>query len=180
MERIPNLERRKPGPPPALMVPTGTRNVALNKPVASSDNDPILGHVEAITDGAKEYNDPCVELQKGLQYVTIDLEAPYEIHAIALWHYHLRPRAYFDVIVQITNDPECQTEVTTVFNNDHDNSSGRGAGSDTHYIDTCWGRVIPVNRVQGRYVRLYSNGNDETEWNIYLEVEVYGRPVDRG
>jgi formylglycine-generating enzyme required for sulfatase activity len=169
MNRVPNVEKPVSEPPPPLMVPPGTRNVALGKPVTSSGDMPIIGHVEMITDGRKE-TEPFVEWEPGLSHVTIDLEGQHAIHAIAFWHYHVVPRIYFDVIVQISKDPEFRTGVITVFNNDHDNSAGMGIGRDKHYVETCWGKVIPVDSVRGRYVRLYSNGNDQNELNQYLEV----------
>jgi hypothetical protein len=68
--------------------------------------------------------------------------------------------------------------VKTIFNNDADNSDGLGAGKDPAYIETNQGRLMPVKEpVQGRYVRLYSNGNTSNPSNHYIEVEVYGKPV---
>jgi hypothetical protein len=32
--------------------------------------------------------------------------------------------------------------------------------------------------VQGRFVRLYSAGNTSDDANHYIEVEVYGKPVE--
>jgi hypothetical protein len=31
--------------------------------------------------------------------------------------------------------------------------------------------------VEGRYVRLFSNGSDKTQTNHYVEVEVFGKPL---
>jgi hypothetical protein len=67
--------------------------------------------------------------------------------------------------------------VQTVFNNDRDNSLGLGAGANLHYTETNEGKLIDSQGVQGRYVRLYSNGNTSDDLNHYIEVEVYGRPV---
>ncbi|MGB1129439.1 MAG: hypothetical protein ACPG4K_05270, partial [Haloferula sp.] len=75
-----------------------------------------------------------VELLDGLQWVQIDLEASAEINAIWLWHFHSQKRAYHDVIVQISDDPEFKEGVTTVFNNDYDESAGMGKGSDNPYV----------------------------------------------
>ena len=66
----------------------------------------------------------------------------------------------------------------TIFNNDDNNSAGMGAGSDPAYIETYEGRLIEANGATGRYVRLYSNGNTSDELNHYVEVEVYGQPVE--
>lgn len=84
---------------------------------------------------------------------------------------------YFDVILQISNDPLFRKGVTTVFNNDRDASTRLGAGRDPHYTETYEGKAMETGRVRGRYVRLYSNGNTATATNHYIEVEVYGKPT---
>jgi hypothetical protein len=83
-----------------------------------------------------------------------------------------------DVIVQISEDPDFIDGVTTVFNNDMDNSAGLGVGADMHYVETYFGEVFDARGLRGRYVRLYSNGNTANESNHCIEVEVYGRPSD--
>ena len=83
---------------------------------------------------------------------------------------------YHDVVVQVSDDPEFKTSVTTLYNNDHDNSSGLGAGKDMSYVETSEGRLIDAKGVRARHVRLYSNGNTTSELNHYVEVEVFGQP----
>ncbi|UCF42532.1 MAG: hypothetical protein JSV99_08005 [Planctomycetota bacterium] len=176
--RVPNLEKPLGKPRPAFLAPAGTENVALGKSVASSDEEPIIGEIEMITDGDKEAADGSyVELGPFLQDVIIDLGAEYDIYAILLWHFHKQARVYFDVVVQVADDADFITNVRTVFNNDHDNSAGLGIGSDMHYVETSEGRLIDAKGVRARYVRLYSNGNSSNELNHYIEVEVYGRPA---
>jgi formylglycine-generating enzyme required for sulfatase activity len=166
------------GPP--FLAPAGTKNVARGKPVSASDREPIFGELEMITDGDKEAADGSfVELGPLLQHVTIDLQAQYEIYGVRVWHYHKLPRVYFDVIIQISNDPDFIEGVRTIFNNDMDNSAGLGVGTDMHYVDTCFGEVFDAKGLSGRYVRLYSNGNTATDTNHYIEVEVYGQPLNR-
>ena len=46
-----------------------------------------------------------------------------------------------------------------------------------NYLDDYTGKLIDANGVKGRYVRLYSNGNNENKFNHYVEVEVFGKPV---
>src|SRR3982751_3057729 len=88
----------KPRPP--LTAPAGTTNVALNKKVTSSDNDPVVGKLDLVTDGQKEGTEGSwVELGPGLQWVQIDLEKPTTIYGVLLWHQHADPRVYRDVIV---------------------------------------------------------------------------------
>jgi len=167
------VEVRK-GPRPPLMAPEGTTNVALGKPVTASDDEPIIGEVSVITDGDKEaVEGSYVEFGPGTQYVQIDLGKTYEIHAVVVWHYHGDPRVYRDVVVRVGDDPDFIT-YQTIFNNDHDSSSGLGVGTDREYFETFEGKLIRAGGVRGRYVRLYSRGSTADEMNHYTEVEVYG------
>jgi hypothetical protein len=166
----------KPGPP--FLAPEGTKNVALGKPVVSSDPEPVIGELAMVTDGDKEAGEGSfVELGPLLQHVTIDLQAEHVIYGIRLWHYHQEARVYFDVVIQVSNDPNFTSGVETIFNNDMDNSSGLGQGKDMHYVDTHFGELFDARAVRGRYVRLYSRGNTADDLNHYIEVEVYGKPV---
>jgi hypothetical protein len=165
----------------AFLVPIGTKNVALGKPVSSTDDAPIIGNIEQVTDSKKEGTENnFVELVWGLQSVTIDLLDTYEIYAIVFWHNtrHAGPGpVYFDVIVQVSNDHNFIKGVKTLFNNDIDNSAGFGIGKDKHYREICYGKLIDADGTKARYVRLYSNGNNCNEFNHYAEVEVYGKAV---
>lgn len=174
---ITNLEKPLGKPRPPFYAPKGTTNVALDKPVTSSDEQPIIGEIKMVTDGDKEAADGSyVELGPFKQYVTIDLGTPYNIYAIVIWHYHKQARVYKDVVVQVADDPDFITNVRTVFNNDDDNSSGLGVGSDNNYVETAEGKLIDAKGVVARYVRCYSNGNTSNDLNNYIEVEVYGLP----
>ncbi len=176
--RVKNLRAPFRSMRPLMLVPAGTTNVALGKPVVASDSSPFIGNVDMITDGDKEFADGSyVELAPFLQHVTIDLEKPHQIFTIILWHYHKQPRVYFDVIVQIADDQDFTTNVKTLFNNDIDNSAGLGVGTDMHYLENNMGELIDAKGAKARYVRLYSNGNNTNNLNHYIEVEVYGRPV---
>ena len=81
------------------------------------------------------------------------------------------------MIVQISDDPKFATGVTTVFNNDYDESSKMGKGSDAPYVESRYGKIVDGKGSKGRYVRLYSMGNTSNEMNHYIEVEVYGKPL---
>jgi len=113
------------------------------------------------------------------QNVTVDLGSAHTLYAIVAWHFHKQPRVYFDVVVQVSDDPNFVKDVKTVFNNDHDNTSGFGVGKDLNYIETSEGRLIDAKGVQGRYARLHSNGNSNNDLNHYIEVEVYGKPAKK-
>ncbi|MEE9165989.1 MAG: hypothetical protein V3U24_00785 [Candidatus Neomarinimicrobiota bacterium] len=178
--RVPKLEKPLGKPRPPFYAPSGTRNVALGRPVDSSDREPIIGELELCTDGDKKGTEGSyVELGPFLQHITIDLGAPHDIYAVLLWHFHKNPRVYFDVVIQVADDPEFDTNVKTLFNNDHDNSSGLGTGQDLHYVETAEGKLIDAKGVKAQYVRLYSNGNTGNDLNHYVEVEIYGKPVGK-
>ncbi len=172
-----NLEKPRKGPRPTFMVPKGCKSVARGKPVSSSDDEPIIGEIELVTDGDKEANEGSyVELGPGSQHVQIDLKASYKIHAMLFWHYHANARIYHDVVVQVADDRDFITGVRTLFNNDHDNSSGLGVGEQKEYWETYEGKLIDAKGVVARYVRLYSNGSIADDQNHYTEVEVFALP----
>lgn len=176
--RVSNLRKLDQGDRPPFLAPAGTKNVALYKSVVSTDQEPIVGEIEMITDGDKEAADGSfVELGPMLQHVTIDLERQHELFAVVVWHYHKQPRAYLDVIVQTADDSDFITNVRTLFNNDTDNSAGLGVGTDMNYVETHKGELIDAKGTKARYVRLYSNGNSSDDLNHYIEVEAYGRSV---
>jgi hypothetical protein len=176
--QIANLEKPLGKPREPFYAPKGTTNVAFKKPVKSSDEQPIIGEIEMVTDGDKEATDGSyVELGPMKQNVTIDLGASYNIYAVVVWHYHKQARVYKDVIVQVADDQDFIKNVQTIFNNDTDNTLGLGAGKDRNYVETAEGRLIDAKGVVGRYVRCYSNGNSANDLNNYIEVEVYGTPA---
>ena len=175
--KVPNLEKPRWKAREPFLAPEGVKNVARRKPVAGSDMNPIVGELEMLTDGERSGEEGYfVELAPGKQHVTIDLGGPHEIYAVLFWHFHNSPRVYLDVIVQIADDAAFTKNVRTLMNNDHDNTSGLGAGADLNYIETSEGRLVDGKGAIARYVRLYSNGNSANELNHYVEVEVYGRP----
>jgi len=176
--RTPNLETVTGRPRGPFLVPVGTVLLSAGKPVTASDKEPVIGEVSYVTDGKKSGEDGYyVELGPMLQWVQIDLGKSQELTAIVAWHYHSQARVYRDVIVQVSDDKDFISGVTTVFNNDHDNSSGLGAGKDKEYIETFDGRLFDPKGVKARYVRLYSGGNTSNDMNHYVEVEVYGLPA---
>jgi hypothetical protein len=172
-----NVEKPLGHPRPALMVPPGLNNVAMNKPVTSSAPNGRPEKLAKITDGNKEATDQnIVMLTKGVQWVQIDLEKPYEIYAIVVWHAHDAPKVYHGVVAQVADDADFKTNVRTLFNNDQDNGDGLGVGTNREYFETNEGKLIEGKGTVARYVRLYSRGSTESHINEYTEVEVYGRP----
>jgi hypothetical protein len=166
----------KPRPP--FYAPKGLTNVALKKPVTSSEQNPLIGDLKLITDGdAEGVEGAYVELGPGLQWVQIDLKEKCAIFAIVLWHYHGEGQIYSDVVVQAADDPDFIENVRTVYNNDFDNSAGLGLGKDLEYLETFEGRLMDAKGVRARYLRFYSNGNTSNDFNRYTEIEVFGRPA---
>jgi len=179
---IPNLKKHTETEE-QFMVPEGTVNVALNKAVMSSCDNPTIGELKMITDGAMtckrgaqvQFTD--VELESGIQHITIDLDGEYHVYAIRFWHCYPMNPVYFDIVVQISDDPNFTRNVKTLFNNDHDNSIGIGVGANKNYIELLSGKLVDAHGAKARYVRLYSNGNYANDFNHYAEVEVYGKPA---
>jgi hypothetical protein len=173
----PNIDPPPKEDPAPLMIPEGSKNVAEGKPVTSSVK-PFTGELSQVTDGKKEaFDSDAIEMRSGSQWVQVDLGAEHEIHAVAMWHDHRYIQITRDVILQVSNDPEFKTGVTTLYNNDFDDSSKQGAGKDKEYFETRWGRVVETKGVKGRYVRGYSKGTSLTGLNCWQEIEVYGAPA---
>jgi hypothetical protein len=170
-------ERVKGQPRPVVRVPMGSVNLALKKPVTTNEPLAFAGEPDMVTDGDKSGEDGHeVNIGFGKKWVQIDLGAKSTIYAIAIWHYHneIEPRAYRDVIVEVANDGDFE-KTTIIYNNDHDNSYGRGAGTAKGWIERSEGKVLAFPKgVVARYVRLHSRGNSQNDQNHYVEVEVYG------
>ena len=173
---LPNLEPELTGKRPDFMIPPGCANLATEKAVTASDKEPVVGELTIITDGDKSAEEGSyVELAAGKQWVQIDLGQSSEVYAILVWHFHSQKRVYHDFVVQVSDDPTFAKDVKTVYNTDSDNSLALGAGKDLGVIENYQGKLIDAKGVQGRYVRLWSNGNTSNNMNHYTEVEVWGR-----
>ncbi len=175
--KVDNLENAPAADAPFL-IPKTAQNLALKRPVTSSDPTPLLGDYDLVTDGDKDAAEGSfVEMAKGTQWVQIDLGKTAEINAVYVWHFHSQQRVYLGMVVQISDDPDFISGVTVIYNNDAKNLSGRGAGKDKSYIETNKGRLLDAKGAKGRYVRLYINGNSANSANHYTEVEVWGTPT---
>jgi len=172
--KVPGLVKA-PKKMPTIKVADGTVLLSKDKPVTGSDDFPIIGDLPYITDGDKLGGEGYfVELMDGLQWIQIDLEATANIAAIWVWHFHSQARAYHDVIVQVSDDESFEKGVTTLYNNDYDNSAKLGKGSDKPYVESRFGLLVDGKKSKARYVRLYSAGNTSNDMNHYIEVEVHG------
>lgn len=173
----PNLESEDYKARPPYMAPKGTTLVSRGKPVTSSAKTVLQGELAQITDGKKDFEKPSiVELPSDLQWVQVDLGKETEVYAVLLWHYYKEKTVYFDVVVQVSNDAEFKQGVTTLYNNDTDNSTGLGAGADKEYVESNKGRLIGIEKgLKARWVRCWSKGNTTNDLNHYIEIEVFGK-----
>ncbi|MDB6121718.1 MAG: discoidin protein [Pedosphaera sp.] len=162
---------------PPLMIPKDVKNIAPGKKITTNDTNSSPSVLVKLTDGDKEANDNAVVLlRKGTRWVQFDLGSTHEVFALVIWHAHDTPKVYHDVVVQTADDAEFTKNVHTLFNNDQDNSSGLGVGTDREYFETNEGKTIDAKGGKIRYIRLYSKGNTDSSLNEYTEVEIYGRP----
>ena len=172
----PNVEPLSGKPRLPMMVPPGLENVALSSTFTSSDRNVTRANLDKLSDGDKAASDQSVIfLRKGTQWVQVDLGSLGEIFALVIWHAHNTPKIYHDVIVQVADNPDFTKNVRTVFNNDSDNSSGLGVGTQREYVETYEGKLINAKGVKARYIRFYSKGSTESALNEYTEIEIYVR-----
>lgn len=173
-----NIEAPSKTPRPPLMIPGDAKNIAPQSKITSSDTNAIASTLAKITDGDKEaFDTSIVLLRKGTQYIQFDLGSAQEIFGIVIWHAHDTPKIYRDVIVQVADDAALTENLRTLYNNDIDDSSHRGVGTDKEYFENFEGRTIDAKGAKARYVRLYSKGSTDSTLNEYTEVEIYARPT---
>ncbi len=166
----------KPRPP--MMVPSGLKNLAPGSKLTCSDTNVTAETLSKLTDDDKDaYDQSIIFLRRGTQYVQMDLGSPQELFAIVIWHAHNVLKVYHDVVVQVADDPDFKQSVRTLFNNDQDNTSGLGVGTDREYFETREGKLIDAKGTKARYIRFYSRGSTNGALNEYTEIEVYGRPA---
>ena len=103
----------------------------------------------------------------------LDLGGQYYLGGLGVWHRFDDARTYHDVVFEVADNDQFNGS-TVVFNNDADDSLGRGAGTDAEYVESSAGKLVQFAPVAGRYVRLWSNGSDRGNNNFLVEVEVYG------
>ncbi len=173
-----NLEPEDFRDRPPFFAPKGTTVVSKGKSVCASVKAPLRGELKMLVDGDKSYNESSeIELPEGMQWVQTDLGAKHEVYAVLLWHSWRQKPVYFDVIVQISNDPEFKTDVITLYNNDAEDKCGFGPGKEKQYLENNKGRFVDAKGATARYLRCYSNGNSTDKKNHYVEIEVFGRSV---
>src|ERR1700748_2589235 len=98
---VPNLEPPLKGKRPDFMIPAGSVNMAKGKKVTASDESPVVGTLDLVTDGDKDGDEGSwVELGPGKQWVQIDLAKSANIYAVLVWHFHSQARVYRGVVAQ--------------------------------------------------------------------------------
>jgi hypothetical protein len=163
---------------PPMLVPPGLKNIARGSKITCSDTNVPADTLAKLTDEDKEaYDESVIFLRKGTQYVQMDLVSPHEVFAIVIWHAHNMLKVYHSVMVQAADDPAFKQQVHTLFNNDQENRSGLGVGTDREYFETREGKLIDAKGIKARYLRFYSHGSTNGAMNEYTEIEVYGRPA---
>jgi len=174
-----NLEP-DPGPgklrAPIMVEPEYTKKLTTENTKVTTSEEAVTGDNDYVVDGDKTPDaTSMLQLPGGLQWVQLDLGAEHTIAAVCVWHDQGDECVYKDVIVQISNDANFVDGVTTIFNNDHDNTAKLGKGKDKEYRERNDGRPMDAKLTKGRYVRCYSNGSTSEPVNNYIEIEVFGK-----
>jgi parallel beta-helix repeat protein len=168
-----------------------TINVALGKSVTYTGSISNGKLPSILTDGVKDRNEYIlVGVGSGPKWVQVDLGRSYPISRINIrndWGAGSDTyRSGRDHIVQVSSDPTFAAGVTTLFNNDTDNSTGLGAGTDAEYQEPADGsgkNIVPSSAINARYVRFWANGHVRVNQvvnlvNTPVEIEVYADPGD--
>lgn len=139
---------------------------------STNATSPFPTNISYTTNGNKTSGN-YADLGTGIKWITFDLGQSKDVNDIKVWHCFSDGRTYHDVIVQLSNQPDFSSGVTTVFNNDTDNTAGQGNGSDSEYAEKYYGKDIPFTTVNARYIRLWSNGSTADTSSHYVEVAAY-------
>ena len=160
-----------------IMVPVGfDKKLTTEETKVTTSEEAVTGENEYEVDGDKTPDATCMlQLPGGLQWVQLDLGAEKTVSAVCVWHDQGDDRVYKDVIVQLSNDEKFAKDVTTIFNNDHDETAKLGKGADKEYRERNAGRPVDGKLTKARYVRCYSNGSSSEPVNNYIEIEVFGK-----
>ena len=174
-----NLEP-DPGPgklrPPIMVEPEYAKKLTTENTKVTTSEEAVTGDNDYVVDGDKTPDaTSMLQLPGGLQWVQLDLGAEHTVSAVCVWHDQGDERVYKAVIVQISNDANFVDGVTTIFNNDHDNTAKLGKGKDKECRDRNDWRPMDAKLSKGRYVRCYSNGSTSEPVNNYIEIEVFGK-----
>jgi len=177
--KSPNLE---PDPGPGklrapILVPVGfDKKLTTEDTKITTSEEAVTGDNEYVVDGDKTPDATAMlQLPGGLQWVQLDLGAEHVVSAVCVWHDQGDERVYKDVVMQLSNDATFKTGVTTIFNNDHDDTAKLGKGTDKEYRERNDGRPVDGKLTKARYFRVYSAGSTSEPVNNYIEIEVFGK-----
>ena len=161
---------------PIMVEPEFTKKLTTENTKVTTSEEAVTGENDYVVDGDKTPDaTSMLQLPGGLQWVQLDLGEEHTIAAVCVWHDQGDERVYKDVVVQISSDENFAKDVTTIFNNDHDNTAKLGKGTDKEYRERNDGRPMDAKLAKGRYVRCYSNGSTSEPVNNYIEIEVFGK-----
>lgn len=117
-----------------------------------------------------------VDLGLGAKYLQIDLGGTKKINSLAVFRSFPSGGmpTFKGLVYEISNSSSFpRNSTTTVFNNDYADVHALGlSSSDGEFNETQNGHFVRFPPVQGRYLRLYSNGSHEYTSNIIREVLV--------
>jgi len=77
----------------------------------------------------------------------MDLGSPSEIFALVIWHAHNTAKVYHKSSCRLPMTRTSLRNVRTIFNNDSQNTSGFGVGTDREYFETYEGKLINAKGV---------------------------------
>ena len=132
----------------------GMKNLAQGITPTTNGASDSASNIERATDGDLSDNKAWT-LGNGLKYAQLDLGDSQRVDSLRVWRHHedygdnLVRRRYHDVVFQLSDDPTFASGVTTVFNNDLDNSAGLGRGTDGEYDETPTGKIVHFAPVRG-------------------------------
>ncbi|MBQ6020070.1 MAG: InlB B-repeat-containing protein [Clostridia bacterium] len=100
------------------------------------------------------------------EYFWVDLGQEFELAKIRLWRYWVDTRTFHSQVIALSrNGTFAGDDLTVIWNTDHNNRHGFGAGTDAAYVETAAGhefRMPDFNAApsaRARYVRVYSGGS---------------------
>lgn len=165
-------------------------NAALNKAV-TSNGTAGGGALSNVTNGNLARGDyALISTSDGPKYVQVDLADSYDIVGVNIrsdWGSDAGSYRYgHDYVVQLAADAAFTTGVTTIFNNDADNTLGLGAGEDPLYIEPADGAGLHIpleTPVAARYVRYWANGHTRVNGttnavNTPVEIQAFAKSKD--
>ncbi len=138
-----------------------------------------MPNLSYITDNEYSLTTKIVSTTDAPGWAVIDLGSIQEIGSIltTFWGNW----TFDDVVIQLSTSADFTSGVTTIFNNDTDNSVGAGIGTDGTYTEqgyeynTPRGNLFTVNNVSARYVRVTNRRNWQgADISIFTEIQVFG------